>query len=55
MSTILEIPEHLQKVFRELLDCFLHEFLLDFGGDLTDIELELVELLDAFVKKEATK
>ena len=51
-TTTLEIPKHLRDAFLGILDSFLHEFLLDFGDDLTENELELVELLDVFVKTE---
>ena len=50
---VMEIPAHLYETFTGLLESFLNEFILSFGmDDLTSEEIELLEYLDAYIRKE---
>lgn len=47
---ILEIPKELEDIFVHLLDIMMVHFILDFGGDLSEDELQVVELLQELVE-----
>ena len=52
---ILEIPDELREAFLTFLEVSVSETILDFGSDLSEEELQLVELLSQFTESSREK
>lgn len=46
---ILEIPDDLRQAFLDLFEPALTDMLLDFGGDMTENEIKVVEFMEQFI------
>ncbi len=46
---LLEIPDELRQAFLDLFEPALTDMLLDFGGDMTENEIKVVEFMEQFI------